>query len=182
VVAVVRVLAYRVLRIAYCVLRIAYRVSRIAYRKLLGARFAACERGSVAVQALLLLPVMVLVVFGAYAIFGAMEAKQALHHGTYQAVRYLSLNPPANQQGWYDVAEELIRAELVAQVGEERARQLRLRVDPPRILPPELCDPSLTTADRHFTLEAELWWSFDVPFAHFPTIRLRERYRGQVQC
>lgn len=164
------------------VLRTAYRVSRVAYCKLLGARFANCECGSVAVQTFLLVPVLALVVFGAYAIFGAMEAKQALHHGTYEAVRYLSLNPPAAHRGWYDVAEELIRAELVAQVGEERARLLRVQVDPPRILPPELCEPSSATTDKHFTLEAELQWGFDVPFAHFPTIRLRERYRGRVQC
>ena len=135
-----------------------------------------------AVQAFLLIPVLALAVFGAYAIFGAMEAKQALHHGTYEAVRYLSLNPPATYGGWYDVAEELIRAELVAQVGEERARLLRVQVHPPRILPPELCRRHPATSDRRFTVEAELQWSFDVPFAHFPTIRLRERYRGRVQC
>ena len=163
-------------------LRIAYHVSRAARHKRLGARFAECERGSVAVQTFLLVPVLALVVFGAYAIFGAMEAKQALHHGAYQAVRYLTLNPPSSQRGWYDVAEELIRAELVAQVGEERTRLLRVQVTPPLTLPPQLCDPDFTGADKRFVIEAELQWGFDVPFARFPTIWLRERYEGQVQC
>jgi hypothetical protein len=132
------------------------------------------ERGSVAVQTLLLVPVLALVVFGGYAIFGAMEAKQALHHGTYQAVRYLALNPPRHGDvaAWHDVAERLIRAELEAQVGPERARFLDVEVQ----------RPQLAGCGQSFVVEAELRWTFDVPFADFPAIRLRKQYQGVIEC
>ncbi len=103
-----------------------------------------------------------------------MEAKQALHHGTYQAVRYLALNPPrhGNVAAWHDVAEGLIRAELEAQVGPERARSLRVDVQP----------PAFEDCGETFVIEAELRWTFDVPFADFPAIQLRERYEGRLEC
>jgi hypothetical protein len=126
------------------------------------------------VQTFLLLPIFVLVVFGGYGILQAMSVKQALHNGTYQAARYLSLNPiNAIQRGpWEDVAETLILQELEAEIGEREARQglVRVRVDPPGNIPP--CG--------WFEVESEFQWQFDVPFADLFRIPLREEYRVNI--
>lgn len=134
------------------------------------------RRGSVAVQAFLLLPIFVLVVFGGYEILRAMSVKQALHDGTYQAARYLALNPITNTRSgqWEEVAQALIEQELAAEVGEQKARLVQVRVIPPRHIPPWCGDA--------FRVEAFFRWEFEVPFAQRFSIPLRERYEARVIC
>ncbi len=137
------------------------------------------RRGSVAVQTFLLLPIFVLVVFGGYEILRAMSIKQALHNGTYQAVRYLSLNPiiSSGSGPWQDVAETLIVQELAAATGDEAEarRLLQIRVpEIPRHVPPWCGDT--------FRVEATYTWQFDVPFANRFNITFRERRDGRIIC
>jgi hypothetical protein len=143
------------------------------------ATFFRDRRGAVTVQALLLLPLFVLVVFGGYEILRAMSVKQALHNGTYQAVRYLSLNPiiSSGSGPWQDVAETLILQEMAAEAGDEALarRQLQVRVPQiPRHIPPWCGD--------RFRVEAFYTWEFEVPFANRFHITFRERYDGRVIC
>lgn len=132
------------------------------------------RRGAVAAQAVLLLPIFVLVVFGGYEILRAMSVKQALHDGTYQAARYLSLNPiMAMHSGpWEDVAETLIRQELEAEVGEHATRL--------GLVPPKVTTPGNIPPCGFFTVESLFYWEFDVPFANRFRIPLREKYRASV--
>lgn len=134
------------------------------------------RRGSVAVQTFLLLPIFVLVVIGGYEILRAMSVKQALHDGTYQAVRYLALNPiiAFSPGPWEDVARTLIVQELEAEFGEREARLVQVRVTPPRHIPPWCGD--------QFRIEAFFRWNFDVPFAQRFSIPLSERYEGRIVC
>ena len=132
------------------------------------------RRGAVAVQTFMLLPIFVLVVFGGYEILRLLSVKQALHDGTYQAARYLALNPiMAMRSGpWEDVAETFILQELEAEVGERKAREgLRpVRVTPPGNIPP--CG--------FFRVESLFTWQFEVPFANRFRINLREDYRANI--
>jgi hypothetical protein len=134
--------------------------------------------GTILAQTMVLLPVLVLVVFGGFEILRAMSVKQALHDGTYQAARYLALNPINDQSpsAWEDVAEMFIMQSLSAEVGDTRAHLglVRVVVEPPGTIP----------ACGDITIEATFHWTIDIPYA--PTlamIPLRERYRtNTIPC
>lgn len=138
------------------------------------ARFLRDRRGTVLAQTVVLLPLFILVVLGGYEILRVMSIKQALHQGTYQAARYLALNPiMAIRPGpWEDVAEQFVLEELKARVGERDARLglVRVRVRPPGNIPP--CG--------WFTVESYFNWEFDVPFAKRFRVPLREEYRVNI--
>lgn len=135
------------------------------------------RRGAIAVQTFLLLPIFVLVVFGGYEFLRAMSVKQALHDGTYQAVRYLSLNPitESRSQAWEDVARTLILQELEAEVGDE-AGLVQVTVPRRPGHTPPWC------GDR-FEVRATFRWTFNVPFADSigPLLFYQER-EGWVIC
>ncbi len=150
------------------------RVRPKAISRIPRSRFLHDRRGTVLAQTIVLLPLFILVVLGGYEILRVMSIKQALHQGTYQAARYLSLNPiMAIRPGpWEDVAEQFILEELKAKVGERDARLglVRVRVKPPGNIPP--CG--------WFTVESYFNWEFDVPFAKRFRVPLREEYRATI--
>ena len=153
------------------------RLSSIAHRP---SSFLRDRWGSVAVQAFLLIPIFVLVALGGYEILKVMSVKHALHEGTYQAVRYLALNPVANSkrpEDWEAVAETLIFAELEATIRDSRAGQVQVQVIPPSRRP---CTGDSPYTTDSFTLRVTLRWSFEVPFARDlpPAVNLREEYRN----
>lgn len=127
--------------------------------------------GTILAQTMVLLPVLVLVVFGGFEILRAMSVKQALHDGTYQAARYLALNPINDRtpSAWEDVAEMFIMQSLSAEVGEIRARQglVDVTVEPPGTIP----------ACGDITIEVTFHWTVDVPYFHLGVIPIRERFR-----
>ena len=84
------------------------------------------ERGAVLVQALLILPILTLAVFGGYTVWKVAFVKQSLHSGTYQATRYLCLNPVERpvrstqkewEEAWGEVVEEILRREVMENNG-----------------------------------------------------------------
>ncbi len=51
------------------------------------------QRGAVdLIQFALILPILILIIFGSYEIWRLVSVKQSLYAGTYQAARYISLN------------------------------------------------------------------------------------------
>jgi hypothetical protein len=72
------------------------------------------RKGTVVIQALLILPILVLAVFGGYNVWKVVSVKQSLHSGTYQATRYLCLNPvyPLDPEKWAKVVEEIVEREV----------------------------------------------------------------------
>lgn len=133
------------------------------------------RRGTVAAQTFVLLPIFVLVVLGGYEFLSAMSVKHALHNGTYQAVRYLALNPitDRNPRVWEEVAETLVVQELTAAMGKEAAHRVHVEVIPPSMVPP--CYFS-----ERFSVIVTLLWSPEVPFAdRLAPINMKEEYRNQ---
>lgn len=60
----------------------------------LAARFRRDRRGGTAVQAIVMLPVIIVAFMGLIRLWQFIQIRDSLHTGTYQATRYLSLYPP----------------------------------------------------------------------------------------
>lgn len=131
--------------------------------------------GTILAQTMVLLPVLVLIAFGGFEIMRAMAVKQALHDGTYQAARYLALNPINDQtpRAWEEVAELFVMQALTAEVGEIRAHQglVDVHVQPPGTIP----------ACGDIEIEVIYNWTVDIPYMpELNVIPLRERYRART--
>jgi len=71
------------------------------------------QRGAVdLIQFALILPIMILIIFGSYEIWRLVSVKQSLYAGTYQAARYVSLNYLIDGPAVQAVADEIIVQEL----------------------------------------------------------------------
>ncbi|MBM3134058.1 MAG: hypothetical protein FJZ89_01975 [Chloroflexi bacterium] len=71
------------------------------------------QRGAVdLIQFALILPIMILIIFGSYEIWRLVSVKQSLYAGTYQAARYVSLNYLIDGPAVQAVADEIIVKEL----------------------------------------------------------------------
>lgn len=78
-------------------------------------RFATDRSGATAVQALLLTPIIILAFWGGFSIWKVVQIRDSLHHGTYQATRFLSFYAPEdpNEDLWTDIAEKIVIQELL---------------------------------------------------------------------
>lgn len=138
------------------------------------------RKGTVVVQALLILPILILVVFGGYTVWKVTSVKHSLHSGTYQATRYLCLNPvdPPVPGIWAEVVEEIVERE-VGNNGLAHGASLR----PVTIIfsdsfsEGELgCGPSFT-----FIVETQMDLQISIPFLSIP-LTLWDRHEGWVEC
>jgi len=79
------------------------------------AHFVADRSGATAVQALLLTPVIIVAFWGGFSVWKVVQIRDSLHHGTYQAARFLSLYGPedADEGLWTDIAEKIVIQELL---------------------------------------------------------------------
>ncbi len=79
-------------------------------------RFRRDHRGTTAVQAILLMPVLLFFFVGALVTWQTINIRKSLNDGVYRAVRYMSLYPPPNIETsyWEDIAREFIKAELLS--------------------------------------------------------------------
>jgi len=77
-------------------------------------RFRADRRGATAVQALVFLPVILFTLTLLMVLWQTLTIRRSLHHGVYQATRYLSLYPPdsVNPTPWEEVARQFVYGEL----------------------------------------------------------------------
>ena len=137
------------------------------------------ERGSQIVQLALVVPIMLLLLYGYFEVWRVMQARDALQEGVFQAVLYFSTygyDEPAKAlrpEAW-DVAQEII-AENVRGTGivdEEDLAGLELYIT---------YDPAKMECDDLFTVEAVLPLTLHfTPLARKMT--LRERRVGTYQC
>jgi hypothetical protein len=119
-----------------------------------------------------MLPIFLLIVLGGYEVWKAYSARESLRSGTYQAARYLSINPDTG--AWQGtIRDDFVVPELANNglVGEEIAQQVR--IDAPR---PEL------ECGATFTIRAELPWRAVVPFVEREDWMIVAQHRGQVVC
>ncbi len=130
------------------------------------------ERGSSFVQTLLILPVLVLVVVGGYEIWKAQSIRESLRSGTYQATRYLSINP--DESNWYGVVrDDFVLPELLnnSLLQPEVADQVTVSAPPP-----------ILECGARFRIGAELPWRAVIPFVAREDWTIRVEYEGEVIC
>ena len=132
------------------------------------------ERGAVFAQVLLILPILILVVFGGYTVWKVASVKHSLHSGTYQATRYLCLNPvnPPVPGIWEEVVMELVTREM-------ENNGLAHGVSQPQALVTFFGDE--LSCGLRFTVDTWVNLRIDIPYLSM-SLTLRDRHDGWVEC
>jgi hypothetical protein len=145
------------------------------------------QRGATLVTYALILPLLILLIFGSFAVWRIMVIRQTLFVGTYKSVwelsrqaRELGLDDP---ESWWRIADSIIREEVEGNHLIESGYALNVVVT----LPLELaCPPSYLRPldDILFTVRANL--SLPTPI-HIPyldplNLTLTEQQTGLVEC
>lgn len=137
------------------------------------------EKGTQLVQLALVLPVMLLVLYGSFEVWRVLQARDALQEGVFQAVIYFStFGYEESSQSLRDDAWEIAR-DIVSEnlrgtgiVDEEDLDLLQVFVT---------YDPGQLECDDPFTVEATL--PFQLHFAPLArTMTLTEKRVGRYQC
>ena len=76
--------------------------------------FSGDNRGAITIQAILFIPVFLIVIFGGLTLWQVLSVKRALHEATYDATRYLIFYPvnSTNPDDWEAVAGVFIEQEM----------------------------------------------------------------------
>ena len=134
------------------------------------------KRGAILVQAILFLPILILIVVGSFEVWKAISVKQSLHSGTYQATRYLSLNPvlSLNSEDWVEEAEKFVEPELKNNgfVSAGTAKKVSITVDTPDSL----------DCGKTFTIKTELSWKAVIPYLSRSDWKLVDQHEGFIVC
>ncbi len=77
-------------------------------------RFGHDRSGGTAVQAIVMMPVVIVTFFTIFQVWQVIQVRDTLHYANYQAMRYLSLYPleTTSETEWTDVAEKIVLMEL----------------------------------------------------------------------
>jgi hypothetical protein len=124
------------------------------------------------VQWLLVLPIFLIIVLGGYEVWKATSVRESLRSGTYQAARYLSINPDTGD--WLGtIRDDFVVPELANNglVGEEIAEDVSIFAPRPEL---ECGEP--------FIIRAELPWRAVIPFVARDDWVMVSQHRGQVVC
>ena len=142
------------------------------------------KRGSILIQTVVILPILILVVFGSFEVWKVMSVKQSLTSGTSEAARYLSFN---HRGGDKDLAEEeIIRQELSNNdlIDNPYSLDLEIRyyygVSNRRIE-----DPTILPCWAIFSMETELRLPWTITIPGLSPINLSittERQVGKILC
>jgi len=151
------------------------------------------ERGAVLVQALLILPILILAVFGGYTVWKVAYVKQVLHSGTYQATRYLCLNPVerpvrSSREEWEEAWAKVVVAIVACEVennglaGDELkcgvadgADRLFATVDLDE-------DEDELECRLSFIVTTEIHLDIGIPFLDRDKVTLWDQHVGWVEC
>ena len=146
------------------------------------------KRGSILIQTVIILPILVLVVFGGSEVWKVMSVKQSLTSGTSEAARYLSFNPGDKNEAEEEIIyEELLNNDLA---GDTPFSSLNIKyyygVSDTQIRDPAAVLPNLPCGENEaiFSMETELT-SWDLTIPGLSSINLSittERQVGQVFC
>jgi hypothetical protein len=155
------------------------------------------QRGAVLIQFVLVLPLFIILIFGSFAVWKVVSAKQSLVSGTYQATRYLSVegrfldyypDPDDDPDDWEDVARIIIVSELENNSLLRPVPQPIISFDrPSRPRCPKadaVNDPMPQLEDALFTVQAEITlpWPVRIPFLDPETITLVEKHTSYIEC
>jgi hypothetical protein len=133
-----------------------------------GRRFLHDKKGASLVTYVLVLPLFLLLVLGAYEVWRLIAVKESLYLGTYRAARYLAQNPDR-----IDVAEALLRWELDRSFAGNSAG-----------LHPLESTGLTSNCDARFTIRAvlDVPWIVDIPYLPLQNVRFVEQHSGFVEC
>jgi hypothetical protein len=137
--------------------------------KAVGRRFLDDKQGVTLVTYVLVLPLFLLLVLGAYEVWRLLAVKESLYLGTYRAARYLAQNP-----GDVDGAEAWLRWELDRSFAGNSAGLQPL--DRTGLTDLRCGDP--------FTIRAvlDVPWIVDIPYLPLQNIHFVEQHSGRVEC
>jgi len=148
------------------------------------------QRGSTLIQFVLVLPLFLVLIFGSFAVWKVVSAKQSLISGTYQAARYLSvegryLDYPGE---WQYAAGVIIVRELENNSLLRPLPQPIISFEPPfQPRCPQadaVNDPMPQLEGALFTVRAEIMlpWPVRIPFLDPETITLVEKHTSYIEC
>ena len=150
-------------------------------------RFRRDRRGATAVQAIVMLPVIIIAFMGLVEVWQAIQIRDSLHTGTYQAMRFLSLYPPETTDVyvWQQIAEKYVHENL----------KNNPWVDPATVnsgSPNSMVEVVLETGDYNctdrFKVRANYAWTVmggDVNAHGFPNplqLNMQDEREGEVLC
>jgi len=139
------------------------------------------KRGSILIQTVIILPILVLVVFGGFEVWKVMSVKQSLTSGTSEAARYLSFNPEGKGEAEGIIYKELLNNDLI-----DATLRLDLEIRYYDASDMQIGDPNSLPCGALFSVETELRlpWTINIPGIS-PIINLSittERQVGKILC
>jgi hypothetical protein len=149
---------------------------------------SADQRGATLVTYVLVLPLLILLIFGSFAVWRIMAIRQTLFLGTYKAAWELSQQarelPLDDPNEWWEIAESIVRAEVEGNDLIESGSILNVVVTLPNTLACPPVHDSRPITDILFTVEATLSLPAPVrvPFLDPEPITLTERHTSFVKC
>jgi hypothetical protein len=142
------------------------------------------KRGTILVQTVVILPLLVLVVFGGFEVWKVMSVKQSLTSGTSEAARYLSFNPDGKNEAEENIIyEELLNNDLI---DETLLNPNDLVIYYYNASDERINDPASLSCGEKFSVEAELRlpWTITIPgLSPISYLSITtERQVGQIFC
>jgi len=135
---------------------------------------------------LLLLPVFLMIIFGALQVWRIISIKQSLHLGTYRTVRCLSMYDYRNTGR--DGCETLLRATLAENAllddGVENDVRITYFDNQGRVIPDPTLSAYVDECGEVFSMETELTlpWSVVIPYLPERKMTLHERKSSYIEC
>jgi hypothetical protein len=146
------------------------------------------RQGATAVQALVMLPVILFTFVMLIVLWQTLMVRRSLHHGVYEATRYLSLYPPNSvaPTPWETVASEFVKRELA---NSPFVDTMHLNNPAAFELTVELIDGGYA-CKQHFRVRAKYAIARVIPslegtnfvLPHLTTAYLQEERLGEVLC
>jgi hypothetical protein len=138
------------------------------------------KRGAILVQTVVILPILILVVFGGFEVWKVMSVKGALTSGTSEAARYLSFNHEGKNEAERIIRKELSNNDLIGNT------PLALNVRYYNASGGPIGDPAGLSCEEEFSVEAEVRLPWDITIPGLSPISYlsitTERQAGKIWC
>ncbi len=143
------------------------------------------ERGASTVTYVLLLPIFILLIFGALQMWRIISIKQSLHVGTYQTVRCISMHDP--RETTLAGCESLLHTTLASNglIDDASARAVKKTYyDADGNVVPDPTQRAYVPCSERFSMETELTlpWRVIIPYLPAREMTLHERKSSYTEC
>ena len=145
------------------------------------------QRGATLVTYVLVLPLLILLIFGSFAVWRIMAVRQTLFLGTYKAVRELSYQGrylPLEEDEWWKIADPIVRAEVQGNHLIESGHTLNVAVTLPNSSACSSSSGMRSVDDALFTVKATLILPtpIRIPYLDPVNLTLTEQRTSFVDC